>query len=431
MSNPPESNQPNASSKRPKRPVRPHDSTDLVLTPGGMRPRELVHELLEGQHISTEGGRVRIIETATGNVVKDLGETGTAPPEDETGPPRPAGAVPALADTGWIENSQWHNTGKNPIVYFSTTWVVPPAPATSNGQVIFLFNGMQPDSAAHILQPVLQWGPSAAGGGNYWAITNWYADGQGGAATFKPLIRVNPGDVLQGVMTCTGQSGSGYSYKSSFVGHPTADVTVTNVDQLTWAYETLEAYSLTTCTDYPNTQSTSMSAIEIKTGPPGTSGTDAAISWFASNAFTDCGQSCTIVSNASPGGAVSLDYRKQAPVIAVAGGGVAASEQFGLTQTDVFYVDQSGSLNVTWVVGAGNWGGPGRIGPVGMFPPGAPVAASQQIGLNQTDVFVVDKNGSLQVMWVVNAGAGAGRGRSDRRACSRPARLSRLRNRSD
>jgi hypothetical protein len=411
MPPPPESNQSNTSSKRPKRPVRPHDNTDLVVTPGGTRPRSLVQELLEGQHISTKDGRVRIIETATGNVVKDLGETGTAAPEDETGPPpAPAGAVPGLPDTGWIENSQWHNVGKNPIVYFSTTWVVPPPPATSNGQLIFLFNGMQPDSAAHIIQPVLQWGSSAAGGGNYWAITNWYADGQGGAATFKPLIRVNPGDVLQGVMTCTGQSGSEYSYKSSFVGHPTADVTVSDVDQLTWAYETLECYSLTTCTDYPNTESTSMYAIEIKTGTPGASGTDTTISWFASNSFTDCGQSCEIVSNASPGGAVSLNYRKQAPVIALAGGGVAASEQFGLTQTDVFYVDKNGSLNVTWVVGAGNWGGPGQIGPSGMFPPGAPIAASQQIGLNQTDVFIVDKNGSLQVMWVVNAGAWGGPG---------------------
>jgi hypothetical protein len=40
------------------------------------------------------------------------------------------------------------------------------------------------------------------------------------------------------------------------------------------------------------------------------SGTEADISWFASNSLTDCGQSCTIVSNASPGGAVSLNYRK-------------------------------------------------------------------------------------------------------------------------
>ena len=410
MPNPPESKQPNASSKRPKRPVRPHDNTDLVLTPGGMRPRSLVHELQAGQHISTKGGRVRIIETATGNVVKDLGETGTQVEDESVPPPAAAGAVPGIPDTGWIENSQWQNTGKNPIVYFSTTWVVPPPPSTSNNQVVFLFNGMQPNSAAHIIQPVLQWGPSAAGGGNYWSITNWYADGQGGAATFQPLVRVNPGDVLQGVMTCTGQSGTEFSYKSSFVGHPTLDVTVSDVEELTWAYETLECYGLTTCTDYPNTAFTSMYAIEIKTGTPGTSGTDATIDWFASNSFTDCGQSCVIVSNASPGGAVYLNYRKQAPVIAVAGGGVAASEQIGLTQTDVFFVDKNGTLNVTWVVGAGNWGGPGQIGPAGLFPPGAPVASSRQFGLNQTDVFVVDKHGSLQVMWVVNAGAWGGPG---------------------
>lgn len=30
----------------------------------------------------------------------------------------------------------------------------------------------------HILQPVLQWGLSPAGGGNYWAINNWYVNDQ-------------------------------------------------------------------------------------------------------------------------------------------------------------------------------------------------------------------------------------------------------------
>ena len=66
-----------------------------------------------------------------------------------------------------------------------------------------------------------------------------------------------------------------------------------------------------------------------------------------------------------------------------------------------------------------------------MFPPGASIAASQQIGLSQTDVFIVDKNGNLQVMWVVNAGAWAGRGGWDPQACSRPVRPSRHPDSSD
>jgi hypothetical protein len=84
---------------------------------------------------------------------------------------------------------------------------------------------------------------------------------------------------------------------------------------------------------------------------------------------------------------------------------LAASQQIGLEQTDVFVVDKTGTLNVMWVVGAGAWNGPAALGPAGKFPPGAPIAVSHQIGLNQTDVFVVDKTGTLNVMWVVGAGA--------------------------
>ena len=115
------------------------------------------------------------IETATGRVVKDLG--GVGEPGADPGP------IPSIPDIGWIENAQWRNGGSNPIIYFSTKWVVPPAPSASDGQTVFLFNGLQPDNGAHILQPVLQWGPSAAGGGNYWSITNWYVDGQGGPSS--------------------------------------------------------------------------------------------------------------------------------------------------------------------------------------------------------------------------------------------------------
>jgi len=98
-------------------------------------------------------------------------------------------------------------------------------------------------------------------------------------------------------------------------------------------------------------------------------------------------------------------------------------------QTDVFVVDKNGTPNVLWVVQAGAWGGPLGIGPAGFAPAGAAVAASQQIGLNQTDVFVVDNAGQLNVSWVDNAGAwsgplGAGRHRSVRRASSLPERKS-------
>ncbi|VWB44814.1 hypothetical protein BUB20358_02004 [Burkholderia ubonensis] len=85
---------------------------------------------------------------------------------------------------------------------------------------------------------------------------------------------------------------------------------------------------------------------------------------------------------------------------------LAASNQFGISdQTDVFLVDSEGTLQVAWVNGAGRWNGPVPISPPDLFPPGAAVAASNQFGLsNQTDVFGVGSNGALHVAWVNGAG---------------------------
>jgi hypothetical protein len=90
------------------------------------------------------------------------------------------------------------------------------------------------------------------------------------------------------------------------------------------------------------------------------------------------------------------------------GAAVATSRQFGLTQTDVFAVDKTGTLTITWVIGGGVWYGPAQIGPVGFAFPSAPVSASQQAGLSQTDVFLVDHHGNLNLFFVSGGGAWEG-----------------------
>jgi hypothetical protein len=92
------------------------------------------------------------------------------------------------------------------------------------------------------------------------------------------------------------------------------------------------------------------------------------------------------------------------------GAALAASQQFGISnQTDVFTVDSSGALTVSWVVGGGTWAGPVRISPTGFAPPGAALAASQQFGIsNQTDVFAADRTFLVNVSWVVGGGTWAG-----------------------
>ncbi|MHC5833783.1 MAG: hypothetical protein ACYT04_000000101740, partial [Nostoc sp.] len=76
----------------------------------------------------------------------------------------------------------------------------------------------------------------------------------------------------------------------------------------------------------------------------------------------------------------------------------------GSNQTDVFLVDNNGQLNLFWVVGEGVWNGPFKLGPAGIANPGSFIAASQQFGSNQTDVFLVDNNGQLNLFWVVGEG---------------------------
>ena len=417
MAKTPKSDQPTGSSQRPKRPVRPFDATeDLVLTPGGPRPRSRVYRLQPGEHVSTKGGRVRIIKTATGEVVKDLGEAGTPGTGESAPTTKLSSTTPGISDIGWIENSQWHNTGSDPIIYFSTTWVVPPAPSSSDNQTIFLFNGMQPDSGAHILQPVLQWGKSYAGGGSYWSITNWYADGQGGASVIgQALIQVNPGDVLQGVMTCTGKtttaSGTEYNYKSSFVGHPTADVTQTDSPELTWAYETLECYGanfnlpLTQCSDYPNTQLTAMYDIEIKTGTPGSSGTDATIEWFKSVNFTDCGQNCVIVSNNSPGGEVDLYYKYHTwflvhnEVKMQPGATVTALWRSNDTHLDLFATGNDGAVWSTWWESQPGWQPWFLVHNEVKMQPGVTVTALWRSNETHLDLFATGNDGAVWSTW--------------------------------
>lgn len=207
----------------------------------------------------------------------------------------------AALGSGWIAYAYWNNGTGTPITSFTTTWVVPPEPAVQGNQTLFLFNGIQNYGANFgILQPVLQWGVSAAGGGPYWAVSNWYVT-SGGQASYTPLVRVNPGDSLSGVMTLTGGTAGSFSYTSEFVGIGTT-LSVQNIAELLWCNETLEAYSIGQCSNYP-AGGTAFTGIEIETvagNPP--------LSWTAVNQVTDCGQSATVANNANPGGEIDIAY---------------------------------------------------------------------------------------------------------------------------
>jgi hypothetical protein len=259
-------------------------ANDYVLTPGGMRPRSQVFHIEPGAILDGGAGRLRKLHLS-GRVLQDYG----AMPRRPAGRPvmphnivRPKTHAPGFG-SGWITYASWTNNTGAPITSFSTTWVVPPAPATQSGQLIYLFNGIQ--NSGFIYQPVLQWGSSPAGGGNYWAVASWYVDGQSGPAYHSNLAAVNPGDVLVGVMTLTGQSPQGFSYNCEFQGIANTGFPVQNIEELTWLVETLECYGITQCSDYPATNKTAMYSINIANGNPVPS-----VGWSVTDVYTECGQ---------------------------------------------------------------------------------------------------------------------------------------------
>ncbi len=158
----------------------------------------------------------------------------------------------------------------------------------------------------------MQWGSSAAGGGNYWAVASWYADGQGGQAFHSQLIQVNPGDTLVGVMTLSGQSGSSFSYNCQFQGIANSGLPIQNVQQLTWSVETLEAYGITRCSDYPDTDIITFRGINIQIGS-----STPTLSWLPVNAVTDCGYRAIVASNSNQAGEVDLVSWIQVPSPAI------------------------------------------------------------------------------------------------------------------
>ncbi len=357
---------------------------NLVLTPGGYRDPALVHHIAADTVIDASNGRLRQLSRA-GAVLADHGpmlrRAAGRPvyplnvhiPEDKR--------VPAFG-SGWITYASWQNSTGTPVSRFATSWRVPQAPATSNGQTIFLFNGIQ--NSSMIYQPVLQWGPSAAGGGPSWAVASWYADGQTGHSFYSTLVPVNVGDLLTGVMTVTGSSGALRSYSCDFDGIANTTLPITNVEELTWLAETLEAYGITAASDYPATFSTPMTNIDVETGS-----THPVFTWTATNAVTDTGQHTAVVSNNSTSGEVDICYKASALTSPVVPGHSEVSPvSRSADHLDIFLTDVNGNiLSAAWEPDfADGWHGWWQING-GRAAAGAPVHAVSR-SADKLDIFV-------------------------------------------
>lgn len=229
---------------------------DWVQVPGELIRPDCVHEVPNGAQIETdENGQITGDVTLNGELVAHYDACSEEPiitrPQGRT-----QGFIPGTPGNGWVEASQWNPTlGSNDnIDFMAGNWAVPLPPKT-NGAVIFLWNGIEPTDGNAVLQPVLQYGVSRAGGGNFWAMASWLV-GPGSFVFHSPLVAVSTGDLLYGSTKQTGVSGStlDWTVEVRDVTENTFSLIKTHTSGLHWVWAfagVLEVYNLTSCSEYP------------------------------------------------------------------------------------------------------------------------------------------------------------------------------------
>ncbi|KAJ3136540.1 hypothetical protein HK100_001633 [Physocladia obscura] len=239
-----------------------HTLPSYLRTPVGLVPHSAAHQVPVGATISHTQSAISLL-AANGTA---LHTTPVVPGATNARPLNGNGNGNAKArreESGWVTFAAWLNTGESPIASFATSWTVPPAPAANDGQTVFIFNSIEPADFTSILQPVLQYGGSAAGGGNYWGIACWYVTPTG--TYFTPLVQVQEGQTLTGYIQLQEQSANSTDFQylcewSNLGGYGL----LVNSAELVWATETLEVYGIQSASDFP-AGTTALSAINIAT----------------------------------------------------------------------------------------------------------------------------------------------------------------------
>jgi hypothetical protein len=262
-----------------------------VQVPGALIRPDCVHEIPKGAQVE-ENGDI----TLAGSIVAHYDPCPEAPIST-----RPVhGVAPLYTDApgtgnGWIEavlEEVSLSKGDN-IDKIEGTWTVPSDPST-NGGLVYMFNALEPTSENLIIQPVLQYGATSAGGdigGNYWVIASWMV---GSNALHSPGERVNPGDTIQGTVYITSVSGGKLNWEIAAKDTTSGAWSDQGVwtSGYTWNFAfsgVLEAYNITSCNDLPASHSDEFKGNTVDHGYP--SFKSVTPGWFGET-FSYGGPSC-------------------------------------------------------------------------------------------------------------------------------------------
>jgi hypothetical protein len=253
------------------------DADGYVLTPGGYRHASCVFEVPHGsQFVGNElrmGGRlIRRFAPCPFPVKPATG------PDSNVSVASLGDIIPAWAAFDYAEASRnafgfdWYNS-------MASEWRVPPAPALQTDQTVFIFNGVDTQSGAELLQPVLQWGRSALGGGQRWSVGTWYVV-SGGIEAGSPLTDVSVGDLIHGEMTardCTSDNTCAWDvfWRLNGANGPDRTVTARPIELMHRAYKgVLEVYGVKSCDQLPGGAGFTLSYLDAHVFQPGPLTTD-------------------------------------------------------------------------------------------------------------------------------------------------------------
>ena len=227
--------------------------TGYALTPEGCAPQTCIHVLNDDN--------ATVSQEQNGDVFVQYSDGQTT-----TFPPCQAGDGPQFSTNGWVE-AAYDNVATTQM---SGKWQVPSSPTTNDGQTIFIFDGTENGPQTDIIQPVIQWGPSAAGGGAFWALASWYVTSSGSYLVSK-LIGINAGDAISGSLTASGCVSGTCSWvikgEDTTLGTKTV-LSVKGIDAQTHAVVTLEVYGVSKCSDYPASGESIFKGLSVNSAPP-------------------------------------------------------------------------------------------------------------------------------------------------------------------
>lgn len=173
------------------------NDSDYTTTPFGRFHKSCVVEIPQGSRLE-HGGVVRNIEgrTAAKTTIPQCRYEHAPPPRSLA---RRSG-LNSPTTGGWVEDAEITYGGSLGFSAIYADIIVPPAPSgylPGLSQTYYTFPGVMPADGSTILQPVLQYGTSPAGGGAYWSMATWACPWEAtGTCVHSTLKKVYPGDSL-------------------------------------------------------------------------------------------------------------------------------------------------------------------------------------------------------------------------------------------